>query len=143
MVDRSSGPPDARFTLTAAQATVRLPSGRKVDALAFNGMLPGPELRVHQGDLVAVTLFNRDMDRGVSIHWHGVDLPNAMDGVAGVTQDAVPPAQRFTYRFRANQVGTFWYHTHQGSVDEVRRGLFGAFVIEPRSPNRVLRSTLR
>jgi FtsP/CotA-like multicopper oxidase with cupredoxin domain len=57
-----------------------------------------------------------------------------MDGVAGVTQDAVLPGERFTYRFRAKQLGTFWYHTHQGSVDEVRRGLFGAFVIEPRTP---------
>ena len=68
----------------------------------------------------------------MTIHWHGVDVPNAEDGVAGVTQDAVLPGERYMYRFRAEQVGTFWYHTHQVSSKEVRRGLFGALVIEPR-----------
>jgi FtsP/CotA-like multicopper oxidase with cupredoxin domain len=127
----AAGPPDARFTLTAQRARIRLPSGRVLDALTFDGRVPGPELRVRQGDLVEVTLRNRDIPSGVTIHWHGVDVPNAEDGVAGVTQDAVMPGSSYTYRFRADQVGTFWYHTHQASSDEVRRGLFGAFVIEP------------
>jgi FtsP/CotA-like multicopper oxidase with cupredoxin domain len=70
----------------------------------------------------------------VTIHWHGVDVPNAEDGVAGITQNAVVPGESYTYRFRAEQVGTFWYHSHQVSSSQVRRGLFGAFVIEPRSP---------
>jgi FtsP/CotA-like multicopper oxidase with cupredoxin domain len=126
------GKPDRRFTLTARKATVRLASGRTVDALTFDGRVPGPELRVRQGDLVEVTLLNEDVERGVSIHWHGVDVPNAEDGVSGVTQDAVEPGGRHVYRFRAEQVGTFWYHTHQSSAKDVRRGLFGAFVIEPR-----------
>jgi FtsP/CotA-like multicopper oxidase with cupredoxin domain len=125
------GVPDARFTLTARRATIELASGRKVDALTFDGRSPGPELRVRQGDLVEVTLANEDVAQGVTIHWHGVDVPNAEDGVAGVTQDAVPPGERYVYRFRAEQVGTFWYHTHQVSSKEVRRGLFGALVIEP------------
>jgi FtsP/CotA-like multicopper oxidase with cupredoxin domain len=125
------GTPDARFTLTARKATIELASGRAVDALTFNGRSPGPELRVRQGDLVEVTLANEDVTQGVTIHWHGVDVPNAEDGVAGVTQDAVAPGERYVYRFRAEQVGTFWYHTHQASSKEVRRGLFGAFVIEP------------
>ena len=127
------GKPDVRFRLTAKHAKVRLASGRVIDALTFDGRLPGPELRVHEGDLVEVTLLNKDIEQGVSIHWHGVDVPNAEDGVAGVTQDAVAPGGRYTYRFRAEQVGTFWYHTHQVSSKEVRRGLFGAFVIEPRA----------
>jgi FtsP/CotA-like multicopper oxidase with cupredoxin domain len=134
-VPRLTGPvggrPDARFTLTAAEARVRLPSGRTVDALTFNGRIPGPELRVREGDLVEVTLRNRDVETGVSIHWHGVDVPNADDGVSGVTQNAVLPGQQFVYRFRVDQAGTFWYHTHQSSAREVRRGLFGAFVVEP------------
>jgi FtsP/CotA-like multicopper oxidase with cupredoxin domain len=71
----------------------------------------------------------------VSVHWHGVDVPNGEDGVAGVTQDAVQPGGRHVYRFRAEQLGTFWYHTHQSSAEDVRRGLFGAFVIEPREPS--------
>jgi FtsP/CotA-like multicopper oxidase with cupredoxin domain len=126
------GKPDARYTLTAKQATIRLASGRKVDALTFDGRSPGPELRVEQGDLVEVTLLNEDVEQGVTIHWHGVDVPNAEDGVAGVTQDAVLPGERHVYRFRAEQVGTFWYHTHQVSSKEVRRGLFGTLVIEPQ-----------
>ena len=128
----ATGQPDARFELTARTADVQLPSGRVVHALTFNGSSPGPELRVRQGDLVDVRLANDDVDAGVTIHWHGVDVPNAEDGVAGVTQDAVLPGDTYTYRFRADQVGTFWYHTHQVSAKELRRGLFGALVIEPR-----------
>ena len=128
------GVPDARFTLTAEHARVRLSSGKLLDALTFNGRLPGPELRVHTGDLVQVTLRNRDVKGGVTIHWHGVDVPNAADGVAGVTQNAVPVGGSYVYRFRANQTGTFWYHTHQDSQTGVARGLYGAFVIEPRTP---------
>ena len=76
-------------------------------------------------------LRNEDVGVGVTIHWHGVDVPNAEDGVAGVTQNAVLPGESYAYRFRAEQVGTFWYHTHQVSSEEVQRGLFGALVIEP------------
>ena len=115
------------------RATIRLASGRTVAGLAFNGRSPGPELRVQQGDDVEVVLGNEDVEDGVTIHWHGVDVPNAEDGVAGVTQNAVLPGERYTYRFRAEQVGTFWYHTHQVSSKEVKRGLFGVLVIEPRT----------
>jgi FtsP/CotA-like multicopper oxidase with cupredoxin domain len=133
-----AGVPDDHFRLTARTATVRLASGRTVDAVTFDGKSPGPELRVHEGDLVQVDLVNANVAGGVTIHWHGVDVPDAEDGVAGVTQNAVLPGQRYTYRFRANQVGTFWYHSHQVSSKEVRRGLFGAFVIEPRNEPRKL-----
>lgn len=126
------GTPDVRFRLVAQQATLRLPSGREIDALTFDGRAPGPALRVRRGDLVEVTLVNRDVEPGVTIHWHGVDVPNAEDGVAGVTQDAVVPGGSHAYRFRAEQVGTFWYHTHESSSKLVARGLFGALVIEPR-----------
>lgn len=126
-----AGAPEARFRLVARRATLRLSSGREVDALTFDGRSPGPELRVTQGDLVEVMLVNRDVEPGVTIHWHGVDLPNAEDGVAGVTQDAVAPGRSHTYRFRADQVGTFWYHSHESGSEQVARGLFGALVIEP------------
>ncbi|GAB3849328.1 multicopper oxidase family protein [Dactylosporangium cerinum] len=120
------------FTLTAQPATIPLSSGQQVSAWTFNGTIPGPELRVTQGDLVEVTLHNELPDAGVTVHWHGVDVPNAMDGVAGVTQDAVPPGGTFVYRFVAAQAGTYWYHSHQQSSEQVRRGLYGAFIVTPR-----------
>src|SRR5262249_37650373 len=133
-----AGRPDVRFRLVAHQAEVRLPSGRTVQALTFNGRLPGPELRVHDGDLVEVTLANRDISEGVSIHWHGVDVPNAEDGVSGVTQDTVPRGGSYVYRFRVDVPGTYWYHSHQHSADEVERGLYGALVVLPRRPAKGL-----
>jgi FtsP/CotA-like multicopper oxidase with cupredoxin domain len=139
-VDRLHGPragkPDYRITLVAQKADVELGRGRTTEAWTFNSKVPGPEIRVRQGDLVEATLVNKDIDEGVTIHWHGVDVPNAEDGVAGVTQDAVMPGERYVYRFRADQLGTFWYHSHQISSQQVRRGLYGAFVIEPRQQPR-------
>jgi FtsP/CotA-like multicopper oxidase with cupredoxin domain len=129
-----NGKPDRRFSLVAKKANVTLSSGRTMDAWTFNGQVPGPELRVRQGELVEVTLVNEDIEDGVTIHWHGVDVPNAEDGVAGVTQDAVMPGERHVYRFRTKQLGTFWYHSHQVSSKQVRRGLYGALVIEGKEP---------
>ncbi|MGY4860128.1 multicopper oxidase family protein [Cryobacterium sp. AP23] len=118
------------FDLTAQEQQVTLASGRNVSAWTY-GSLPGPELRVTQGDLVEVTLHNTDINEGVTIHWHGYDVPAGEDGVAGVTQDAVLPGDSFTYRFPATDTGTYWYHTHQVSADGVRRGLFGTLVVLP------------
>ncbi len=87
---------------------------------------------MREGELVQVTLVNKDVREGVSIHWHGVDLPNAEDGVAGVTQASVPRGGSYVYRFRASVSGTYWYHSHQHSADEVERGLYGALVVLPR-----------
>jgi FtsP/CotA-like multicopper oxidase with cupredoxin domain len=128
------GEPDRRFTLTAQETRIRLSSGKTVEAWTFDGKAPGPELRVRQGDLVEVTLVNEDIEDGVTLHWHGIDVPNAEDGVAGLTQNALRPGERYTYRFRAEQVGTYWYHSHQVSSEQVRKGLFGAFIVEPREP---------
>ena len=131
-VDTLTGPrgkPDYDVTLIAEKARVELSSGRVVDAWTFNGKAPGPELRVRKGQLVQVTLVNKDIGDGVTIHWHGLDVPNAEDGVAGVTQDAVPQGERHVYRFRPEQVGSFWYHTHQDASQGVKLGLFGSLVI--------------
>jgi FtsP/CotA-like multicopper oxidase with cupredoxin domain len=142
--NEDSGEPDRRFTLTAQKTRVELSSDKTVQAWTLDGKAPGPELRARQGDLVEVTLINKDIEAGVTIHWHGIDVPNAEDGVAGLTQDAVKPGERHSYRFRAEQAGTFWYHSHQVSSLQVRKGLFGAFVVEPREhePEDVLDITL-
>ena len=137
-----TGKPDYRVTLTAEKAPIQLASGKTIDGWTFNGRSPGPELRVREGKLVQVTLVNKDIDDGVTIHWHGLDVPNAEDGVAGVTQNAVEPGGRYVYRFRPEQVGTFWYHTHQDASQGVNQGLFGALVIEPKRKPRGLDLTL-
>ncbi|WP_241242812.1 multicopper oxidase family protein [Paenibacillus whitsoniae] len=126
------GVADKHFTLVAQKKTVTLSSGKTVDAWTFNGQIPGPELRVREGDLVEVTLTNQDIEEGVTAHWHGLDVPNAEDGVAGATQNAVMPGETYTYRFRAEQVGTFWYHSHQDSQEAVSKGLFGTLIVEPK-----------
>ncbi|NUS11215.1 MAG: multicopper oxidase family protein [Streptomyces sp.] len=121
-----------RYSLQARTATVTLASGRKVAAWTFDGTVPGPALTAVQGDLVEVTLRNVDIASGVSIHWHGYDVPSAEDGAAGLTQDAVTPGHTFTYRFLADQAGTYWYHTHQDSNQGVQKGLYGSLVVTPR-----------
>jgi FtsP/CotA-like multicopper oxidase with cupredoxin domain len=118
--------------LTAARHDVTLASGERVEAWGFGGdTVAGPELRVTEGELVEVSLTNRDIDDGVTLHWHGYDVPNGEDGVAGVTQDALAPGERFTSRFIADEPGTYWYHTHQAASEGVRRGLYGMLIVEP------------
>jgi len=119
-----------RFELTARHQTVTAASGATVDAWTF-GSLPGPELRVTVGEVVEVTLHNSDIAEGVTIHWHGYDVPNGEDGVAGATQDAVMPGESFEYRFVADEPGTYWYHTHQSAADGIRRGLYGSLIVLP------------
>lgn len=124
------GEPTRRFTLTAGTAVVKA-GGRDVAAWAFDGRVPGPPLTASLGDVIEVTLLNRDIARGVTLHWHGYDVPNSQDGVPDVTQDAVLPGERFVYRFRADQTGTYWYHTHAVSDVGVRMGLYGTLVVAP------------
>ncbi|MEU8393314.1 multicopper oxidase family protein, partial [Micromonospora sp. NPDC048843] len=133
---RIADEPTRRFTLTAATATVDA-GGRDVDAWAFNGQVPGPELTAAVGDVLEVTLRNRDIGRGVTLHWHGYDVPNDQDGVPGVTQAPVRPGQEFVYRFRADQAGTYWYHTHSASDVGVRMGLYGVLVVRPGPVTRL------
>ena len=121
-----------RYALTARTATVRLPSGREIQAWTYNGRVPGPPILATEGDLIEVTLRNTDIEDGVTLHWHGYDVACGEDGAPGVTQAAVAPGEEFQYRFRADQVGTYWYHTHQASHRGVRRGLFGTLVVTPR-----------
>ncbi|TCM45214.1 multicopper oxidase family protein [Kribbella sp. VKM Ac-2568] len=132
LVGPTSSTPDVAVTLTARKQKFTLASGESVDGFTLNGSSPGPLIQARQGDVVEVTLVNESVPDGATLHWHGIDVPNAEDGVAGVTQDAVPVGGRHVYRFRAEQVGTYWYHSHQVSSEEVRGGLFGTIVISPR-----------
>ncbi|HYP44473.1 MAG TPA: multicopper oxidase family protein [Propionibacteriaceae bacterium] len=123
---------DVRVNLVARQQDLVV-GGRTLPGYTLNGRSPGPEIRAVEGQLVEVLLRNESVAAGVSLHWHGVDVPNAMDGVAGVTQDAVLPGKTFRYRFVADQAGTFWYHSHQRSDEQVAGGLLAPLVVLPRS----------
>jgi FtsP/CotA-like multicopper oxidase with cupredoxin domain len=105
------------------------------DMWGYNGSVPGPELRVKQGDHVRVTLTN-NLPVATTIHWHGINVPNRADGVAGVTQDAVQPGASYTYDFIATEAGTYWYHSHQDTSNQIVRGLLGALVVEPENLQR-------
>lgn len=133
-----AGTPSVALTLVARKQKFTLPTGESVDGYTVNGTSPGPLIRARVGDLVQVTLVNESVSSGVTLHWHGIDVPNAEDGVAGVTQDAVPVGGRHVYRFKATQAGTYWYHSHQTSDKEVKAGLFGPIVIAPASAGEVI-----
>ncbi|HEX2140780.1 MAG TPA: multicopper oxidase domain-containing protein [Candidatus Limnocylindria bacterium] len=98
----------------------------------FNGKCPGPTLKVRQGEELKVRLVNELLEP-TSIHWHGIRLPNAMDGT-DLTQEPVPPGGSFDYVFTPPDAGTFWYHAHVGSAHQVDRGLYGALVVEEETP---------
>ncbi|MDJ0820191.1 MAG: multicopper oxidase family protein [Paracoccaceae bacterium] len=101
--------------------------------LGFNGGVPGPELRVRQGGTLNLRLQN-NLDQGATVHWHGIRLNNAMDGVPMMTQDLVPPGDSFDYSFVAKDAGTYWYHSHYLSHEQVARGLMGPLIIEESIP---------
>ncbi len=104
--------------------------------LGFNGSTPGPELRVRQGDQVSVA-FENGSDQPSSIHWHGIHLKNAMDGVPDLTQAAVRPGEAFLYAFDVPYAGTYWYHAHHRSWEQVARGLYGPLIVEEPDPPAV------
>ncbi len=104
-------------------------NGRTIEMLGFNNSVPGPEIRLPQNDTLSARLENT-LEEGTMIHWHGIRLPNTMDGVNVLTQDAVIPGGSFDYRFAVPDAGTFWYHSHYLSLDQVSRGMFGPLIVE-------------
>ena len=121
------------FELTAEEIKWEVEPGKHVDAMAFNGMVPGPMIRVREGDRVHLTLVNR-MSQSTSIHFHGLELPNDQDGVPYITQPPVKPGDSFEYRFTVPNAGSHMYHSHHNSAEQVSKGLLGAFVVEPAHP---------
>jgi plastocyanin/translation initiation factor IF-1 len=119
------------FTLVAQEVDWELQPGVTVRAWTYNGQLPGPEIRVTEGDLVRVKVVN-ELPSDTTVHWHGVDVPPAMDGPVGLNQEAIAPGETFTYEFIAAPAGTRWYHSHTDVTAQVMLGLYGSFVIEPK-----------
>ncbi len=126
------GGPVREYTLTAAVTPVDLGTG-EFKAWTYNGQPVGPEIRVTEGDLLRITLTNNLPDP-TTIHWHGVPVPNAMDGVPDMPLPAIQPNETFTYEFVARPSGTFWYHPHVGY--QLDQGLVGPLIIEPKQEPR-------
>jgi CopA family copper-resistance protein len=120
------------FDLTLGETAVNY-TGRNRSATAVNGQVPGPLLRMRQGDRVTIRVTNHLPVRS-SIHWHGLIVPADMDGVPGVSFAGIDPGSTFVYRFTVNQCGTYWYHSH--SRFQEQRGLYGAILIERHAGER-------
>ncbi len=108
---------------------------------AYDGTVPGPTLRVQQGRPLRITVEN-GLDEDTTTHWHGIRLPNAMDGVPGLTQKPIKPGENFVYEFTPPDAGTFWYHPHADSLVQLGRGLAGALIVEEAEPIVVDRDLL-
>lgn len=127
------------FRLEAKPVLWEVLPGTRATAWTYNGVVPGPEIRVPYGQRVRIIVQNNLPDE-TTVHWHGIDVPNAMDGVPGVTQDPIEPGAGFTYEFdavpagRDSAGGTFLYHSHVEEDRQFGLGLSGAFVIEPKVP---------
>ena len=122
------------FNLSIDELAVNLTGARRT-ALAINGSLPGPLLRWREGDTVTLRVTNRLRRADTSIHWHGIILPAAMDGVPGLSFHGIRPGETFTYQFDVKQSGTYWYHSHSGFQEQ--QGVYGPIVIEPRDADPV------
>jgi FtsP/CotA-like multicopper oxidase with cupredoxin domain len=122
--------------LEAREVDWELAPGKVVKAMAYNGRVPGPEIRLKEGERVRIVLKN-SLAEPTTIHWHGVDVPNAMDGVPQITQKPVQPGETFVYEFEARPAGTRWYHTHAEEHRQLDLGLYAPLIIEPSRPEPV------
>lgn len=121
------------FELTLEEVEVNF-TGKRRMATTINGSLPGPTLRMKEGEQITIRVTNK-MSVTSSVHWHGLILPSNMDGVPGLSFAGIKPDESFTYQFKAVQSGTYWYHSHSGYQEQT--GLYGSIVIEPRQADEV------
>jgi FtsP/CotA-like multicopper oxidase with cupredoxin domain len=127
-----------KFRLRAGQGRAQIAPEPHGDTAVwcYDGSLPGPEIRVRQGERLQIAVENA-LGEATTVHWHGVRVPNAMDGVPHLTQPPIAPGETFTYEFDAVDAGTFWYHPHERSFEQVGRGLYGPLIVEETDPVRV------
>lgn len=119
------------FEVTAKAVKWEVSPGRFVEAYAYNGQIPGPEIRVRQGDHIRMVLHNK-LAESTTVHFHGLALPNNMDGVPFISQPPVKPDETFIYEFVVREPpGTYMYHSHHNALAQVGMGLFGSFIVEP------------
>lgn len=120
------------FQLQIQEILHEIRPGVTVRAWGFNRQVPGPEIRVQEGDTVRIIFYNNHTENH-TIHWHGIPVPSNMDGVPGVSQKVVEPKQSYVYEFVARPSGTFMYHCHVDAGHHIDMGMYGAFIIEPKN----------
>ena len=126
------------FELTAEKIQWETEPGKLVEAWAYNGQVPGPQIRVTEGDRVRIVLTNK-LAQSTAMHFHGLELPNDVDGVPYVTQKPIKPGETATVEFTVplGNSGSHMYHSHHNSAEQVGKGLLGAFIVAPRSPRAI------
>jgi manganese oxidase len=122
------------YDLTCREIDWEVESGKRVKAWAYNDQVPGPQIRVREGDRVRINLTN-ELPESTAIHFHGLELPNDQDGVPFITQPPVKPGESYTYEFMVENAGSHMYHSHHNAAAQVGMGLLGAFIVEPKRPN--------
>jgi manganese oxidase len=127
------------FELTAAKIQWETEAGKSVEAWAYNQQVPGPQIRVREGDRVRLILHNQ-LEQSTAVHFHGLELPNDQDGVPFITQPPVKPGESYTYEFTVPNSGSHMYHSHHNAAEQVGKGLLGAFIVEPKSPRAIERA---
>lgn len=129
LVENAFSKETKEFKLNASVVSVDLGDKKSFKAWTYNGRIPGPEIRLKEGEIVRVILKN-NLPEDTTIHWHGLPVPNKMDGVPNVTQKTVKPGEIFIYEFEATPPGTYIYHSH--AYYQLDRGLYGSLIVEPR-----------
>ena len=123
------------YELTVSLIRWEILPGVAVDAYAYNGQVPGPRLNFTQGDRIRIDVTNK-LGETTTVHWHGLDVPNEMDGPAGITQDPIEPGDTYSYEDTVKQWGTFFYHSHDHADRQQSLGLYGALIIDPADPSQ-------
>lgn len=133
------------FNLTIEEVSIEVAPGFSNKVFAFNGQVPGPLIHVREGDDVSIKVSN-NTTLPHTIHWHGINQINSwqMDGVPGVTQEAIQPGETFTYKFNVDRPGTLWYHCHVNVWEHVAmRGMWGPLIVDPKQPSELEKTVTR
>lgn len=124
------------FELVAGVSQWEVRKGSVIEIWGFNKQLPGPTIRVKEGERVRITVKNQ-LPEPTAVHWHSLDVPNKMDGVPHVTQDPIMPNSEFVYEFTVkNKPGTYMYHSHANTIEQIPKGMYGLFIVEPKNPEK-------
>ncbi|MGE5180999.1 MAG: copper oxidase, partial [Acidobacteriota bacterium] len=126
---------DKVWHLVAGPVQHEIAPGLTIEAFGYNGRTPGPVLEATEGERVRIYVTNK-LREATSVHWHGLFVPNGMDGVGGLTQDPIAPGKTFKYEFVLDRAGTFMYHPHVDEMTQIALGMMGMIVVHPRAPEK-------